>query len=461
MFLERLLKQYGIVIQGRKEKINRRLIFLGVIVFRISLDIAYKLVISKDYGSFGFFYRLSDVKLIVSYIAMIVVLVCFVPQVKIERPASILLLTLLLMAFIPNMSLFAGMDLPYTFLLQSTLFWLSIAAFYSFGIIKRTKIGIRITNWHFVGKASKKNNRIKPYIIFLLAFAIVVIYSIRYNNGFSLRLNLNEAYDLRLAARGNVGNLMLRVLSWSGSIIFPLGIIMAVKKKNLWLLAIMIIGEIAAYAVNGTKTWIFAAALSFLMAVFVQKASRISWLPFMFSIATFFGTIFGVSSKIGSFVNNYIVRRVFFSTSLTNYYWIDFFETNPKLYFTNSILGWIRRFVTVPYDVNVANIIATKYYGNPLANASSGTIACAYANLGWIGLIIYPLVTVAVVEFLDKVSENGMSNIPILFFYPLIISAAEYLLNGSIFTAVITYGYLAGLLIILYLKYQGMFENGT
>lgn len=461
MTLGKLGKWLGLDRLTREEKLDRLFIALGILAFRVLLDLAYPRIICSAYARYGFTYAPDPGRLILSYTAMLAVLAAFVPQVKLRRPGSILLLLLLIMAFVPNMALFAGMGLPYSFLVMSVLFWLSVSFFYCLSLTHRACACIRLSFIKVKGPQLPATSGLRKYWVMYLAFLLVFAYSISYNHGLSFRISLREAYDLRMSARGNVGGVFMRLLTWSGSIVFPIGIIFAVKDKRPMLLSAMLLGEAAAYSVNGTKTWLFTAVLVLLMVVFIRKDRQIGLLPWVFAFMAAAGFLLGATRSIGDFINNYFIRRVFFSSSLNNYFWIDFFETHAKTLLTNGPLGWLRRFIQVPYDRNVASIISEFYYGDPQSNASSGTIANAFSSFGWPGLVINAFFTVFLAELMDVASNRPTGKVPILYFYPLILSASEYLLNGAIMTTAITYGYIPGLLLIVYLKHQGALdENG-
>ena len=458
MAADKLENQINTDVRKRKKRINRTLIVLGITVFRVFLDIAYPNIICRAYFYYGFYSDLNVVKLILSYAAMFAVLAAFIPQIRLEHPGSLLLLMVLVMAFVPNMALFAGMNLPYRFFLMSVIFWAATAFFYRLGFANRVRFRFGLGS----PRAPRRTTGVsdfRKYWILYLAFLLVFAYSVYFNHGLSFRVGLRDANELRLAARGNVGGAAVRILSWSGSIFFPMGIILSVKNRKPVLFALMMLGEVAAYSVNGTKTWLFTAALAFLMAVFVQKESRIALLPWVFAGMAAVGLLLGLTNKLGLFFNNYFIRRVFFATSLNNHYWIDFFTSHPKMYFTGGILGWVRRFIEVPYATNVSSIIGEIYYNMPESNASSGTIAYAYANLGWFGLVFYSFLTVVFAELMDIVAVRPGKKVPIPCFYPLIICASEYLVNGAIMTAAITYGYIPGLLLIAYLRHLGAFAE--
>lgn len=445
----------------REERLNLLFIALGIFIFRILLDLSYPQIVYKGFFLFGFTYNPDQYKIILSYLAMFVVLTVFIPQVKLERPGSFLLLMVLIMAYVPNMSLFAGMGLSYTFFLMSNLFWFSIAVSYNWGITRRLRVHLPV---RFVFRTKKHfpvGGEFKQLWILYLFFLVISAYSVYYNNGFWFTIDLRDVHDLRMSARGEISKLFMYLLAWSGSIIFPTGIMLAVMRKKIVLLSTMLLGEVAAFSVNGTKTWLFSAAIALFLAVFVRNNRRISLLPWGFVLVVACGMLLGMDDSIGRFFNNYFTRRVFFSTSLNNYYWIDFFETHNKIFLTNGVLGWLRNFIQVPYDTNVAMLIGGLYYNDYLSNASSGTIANAYSNFGWIGLPICAFVTVILAELMDVTSRRLSCTVPVIYFIPIIISSSEYLVNGSIFTTAITFGYIPGLILIVYLSHLGVFSENV
>lgn len=441
-------------------RLNPGLVFWGIIIFRISLDIVYPLIICKQYGNYGFEYSPDIFRYLVSYISLVVITAYIIPSFSIDKPGSVLFLSLYLMAYVPNMALFSGMSLSYQYYFMSNLYWFMLAFFY------KNKFKVWNNSINLIGSNNylRCNGRykiIKQYWVFIIAFIAVLLYSMYFNKGLKLTINLKDALDLRLSSRGNISSIFDRILPWSANIIFPMGLIIGVKRKRIGLVILMVLGEVAAFSINGVKTWLFVAFLSMVLSIFTKNEKSIAILPLLLAAICIFGLLFNGSEVVSNFVNNYITRRVFFTTSINNHYWIDFFNNHPKLFFTNSSLGWIRRFVDVPYSTNVSSIIGLNYYGSAANNAASGTIATAYANLGWAGLVFYPIIVSIIAKLLDKASViGGLDNktCSIVYIYPIIISSAEYLLNGSIYTAVITYGFLVGVIILRYLIRVGVFE---
>lgn len=436
------LKKNNII--ARIDNIRRSSIFWGILMFRITLDTVYSPVIVDQFWHYGFVAEFDIVRYLLSYIAMLVVTGMFIPMISLNKPSSILLMLLYILAYIPNMSLFSNMSLPYTYFLMSNLYWMCIVIFYKY---INFNINIKLSDRRVVRKNHKRN--MYSYIIFLLFFVIITVYSIVYNEGIKLTLDLGDVYSLRMASRAKgIGDIFEKLLPWSANIIFPLGIIKAIRDKQWVLAAVFLIGEVFAFSVNGTKTWLFICAISLFVSLFIKKDKYIGLLPFFLSASVGIGAILGKCLK-WSFIDNYITRRVFFSTSLSNYFWLDFFSENSKMYLTNSVFGWLRRFgVALPYDKNISLIIGSLYYNNDEMTAASGTMANAYGNLGILGVILFPLILVIVAKFLDRVSRNSK----IVYLYPIIISTSIYLLNGSMMSTFVTYGYFIGLLLVWYLN---------
>ena len=438
-----------------ENKTNRLILFIGILFFRISLDISYVKIIHEEYYLYGFYLKTNYFYYVISYFSFILMVLFLLRIVDLKRPGSFLLLTLFLFGYIPNMSLFSNMDLPMSFYLMSNIYWfLTILFYYYFSHLKNHSLEKKA---HVNGTTITKTN---VYMFFVVMFILIVSYSITYYKGIRLSVDLRDSINARLDSRGKIGKIFSLLLPWASSIIFPLGMIIGIKCKNYLLLGLMCLGVIFAFTVNGVKTWLFVSVLSCFFAIFLKKEKQFCLLPFILVVINFFSFLFK-QTALADFFNYYILRRIYFGTSLNNYYWIDFFSKNPKLYFTNSVLGWLRRFIKVPYSDNVSSVIGALYYNNEASNAASGTIAAAYSNLGWYGLVVYPLLVSLMAILLDHVCRKTDKRIPLIYCFPVIISGAEYLLNGSIATAFFTYGYLIGVILLAYLNKSNIFESGN
>lgn len=406
-------------------------------MFRISLDILYIKIICPEFYLHGFDYSPDFFKHAYSYLSLIIMSIFMANCSKKVNVSYTMLMFLFLFAYVPNGSLYAQMDLDTSYMNISNLYWLCMISAYRLlpNMLSENK-SMYIKHKNFLIKAV-------PYIFLI----ILLGFSYQYN-GLTINLNLADVYDMRMESRDNpLGRIMGTLIAWAGSIVFPLTIVYAIKEKKFIKAMIFLFGQAAAFSINGTKTWLFIVVASIIGVLFIRRDKNIYHMPLMFAGINFVSYLEYLKFDT-SFVANYIVRRVFFSTSLNNWYHILFFTDNEPLYFLHSSIGGLLKSLGFesPYPDSISLIIGQMYYSNE-TNASSGTIADAYDNFGLFGVIFLPFFVVFFLKLMDRMSVG----LQIRYLLPLIIVTAIYLLNGNIFTVLLTYGYLFAL---WYIKYQ-------
>ncbi|QNU66800.1 hypothetical protein EHE19_018515 [Ruminiclostridium herbifermentans] len=424
------------------KKINIILI-LGVLAFRISLDYAYKNMICVLYQNYKFEYTPNNTNLILSYLVLIIITSLFATVFNSRNPSSIMILLLYIMSYIPNTSLYYGMGLPHYFLLYSSLFWFIMIALYPF--ICKIKIKrIKSTN----NKITIKCVKFVPF-----AFLILIVVFSAYYNGLYITLDLSIVYDLRAAAKENsFGPILSRLIPWAGNIVFPVSAAIALKNKKFIVLGVFTFAQIITFSLAGTKTYLFAFAFSIIGVILINSHKYFKYLPFGLAGITVLGySMYKLFNSV--FIANYIVRRVLFTTSYNCWGYIEFFISNEKLYLRNSFMRWLKNYgVKIPYADNFSSFMGDLLYDRPDANVPAGTVADAFGNFGILGLILYPLFMVIMFRLLDKVSTN----IPSACVLPVIITSAEYILNGNVFSVMLTYGYWFALIYFYYMTKTGI-----
>lgn len=436
------MKALYISSRGNSVGIERFKILIGLLLYRFSLDFLYINVIVDLYNIYGFRLDIEPIKVIISYIVLIIISTLITSNIKDSRPSSTILLLLILLAFVPNTSLFGLMNIDYIFIVISTIYWLIVAFFYRF-----------IPNLRLNNNNVSKNNffiTINKYLPF--GFLIVIISFSYLYNGLRINIDLSDVYDMRMESRQlGIPGFMNYILPWAGNIVFPIVIIESLRRKRFLIATIFIYASLVLFSVSGMKTWLFILIISVMWILVIRSEDYIFKIPLFLSIINIISYIETVAFKSDYFAN-FITRRVFFSTSLSNSYYIDFFHDNPKLYLTDSAFGWIKRFGYIsPYDNEpVSRLIGRIYYNNLEMNASSGTIADAYTNLGFLGLIIYPFILIILLKLMDS-SSKGLNTRYII---PVYVSMAIYILNGNIFSVLITYGFIFSLFYLYFLPRQ-------
>lgn len=413
--------------------INRLKIIFGILLFRLSLDFLYYFILYPMYNIYGFMLDFKIEKYIISMILLLIVSSLLTGQIRDSRPSSSMIMFLFLLSFVPNTSLFAFMNLEYYFIMISFTYWIIFSLAYWI-IPKKFK-----TTNSFM---DQKYPNLYKYIPIVFLF-IIVAFSYSYN-GLRINLDLSDVYEMRMQSRViGIPKFMNYIMPWAGNVVFPIFIIKMFIDKKYVKVSLFIVAELLLFSITGMKTWLFVLIISLIWILFIKGKDFIFKLPVLFFLINIVA-YFEFAILKSSFFINHFTRRVFFSTSLSNYYYLDFFTDNAKISLTDSALGWIKRFGFVgPYDNEpVSRLIGRIYYNNINMNASSGTIADAYANFGWLGILIYPFLLMILFRLMDKYSYGIERRILI----PIIVSMSVLLLNGNIFSVMTTYGYIIALL---------------
>lgn len=410
---------------------KNKMIFLGIILFRIALDLLYP-VVAYDFEYMGFVYAPVFSKIAASYLILAGVTLMCVNVLNLNVNSDLLLFILYLVSFVPNTSGYAFMGFETKFILLSALFWFEIWLL----------IGFR---WKYKKNQPLRLSRFTKELLLLyypLAISLVLMAYAFFYNGFQLTLDFSSVYTLRAAyVQRGYSAVMERIIPWSAIITLPVGAIYAIWKKKWFYLIPLTIAEIAVFSLAGIKTYIFVYLLSIAAAVIYKKGVEEKHLPYALAAIGFLCLLFvAVHKEVADKVINFFFRRLLFTTTFNNNGYVEFFDSHEKMYLRCSFLRVLGKLGTdIPYGGNINRFIAGFIYpqGNN-GSVPSGTFADAYGNFGIIGILIYPFLYVAILRLLDLVTKRT----PRAFVFPTIISTAEYLLNGSLFTVILSYGFL-------------------
>jgi hypothetical protein len=133
------------------------------------------------------------------------------------------------------------------------------------------------------------------------------------------------------------------------------------------------------------------------------------------------------------FVN--IVRRIFIVSGLNHSYFLEYFSHQPPLALAHSLLqGLAENHV----DNAPTFAIGAYYYGSAMASANSGIFADAFANFGFLGILLAGLLLGILLYLLDIVSRG----IDMKVVGPPLVITAYVLTYSGILTVLNTYGLL-------------------
>lgn len=439
--------------------------YISVILYRMTLDMVYFNVLSAEpiFGEYVNTYKADFCNIIISYILILGFALILTHTAFLQKPSCYFLVILFLLTYVPWNSLFACRDMKLIYTLMINIYWAGIfSAFYLIGKRRFKHRKIRLKNVELFLRGNKWILLTFPFFVLI---AVAFFYFHYFGGRISLTVTLTDSNALRMAARKYNGGkwILQRLLPWSATIIFPMAFLHYAEKKKYFLAAVFGLGVLLCYSIIGMKQWlfIFIIVLATWTYVKVLKGKKLYFtLSYAFTLLnTLILIVHGVTGNTS--IANYTVRRVMYAPCLIGMHHIDYFVGKPKLLLTQCLLGWLRKFgIQLPYENDIGYTIGQLYYSAD-TNATAGSIADAFENFGVIGLLLYPLVIIISLKFLDSVAGRIKEEyyISILFVY------AYSIMSGPLTIAVLSYGFLFALIYLWTINVSGpkeymMLEKG-
>lgn len=402
---------------------------LGIFLFRIALDFVYSEHVSTIFRYTGFISEFDFSRYVLSWFILILFIPLIISLHKKIYFSSMIVILLFYLTLIPYTTMIAFYPFSMGYIVNNTFYWAMLFLFYK--LVPEIRFN-RLNSDKLVG---------------LMIFGIIGIFSAtilyiswRYT-GFRVTLNIFDVYDLRSEVRTFRLPTIVSYIYAASKAVNPILLVyfMSIKKYKMSLAIFLI--QILSFSINGSKTVLFSIFLAaFLYWYYSDKyISKIPWLLFLITTLSSFEILL----KDTFFLVAFVIRRVFFVPNLLGYNYYDFFSVNTPDYFRQSFL---RNFGFQSPYIAIDNMIGSIYYNKPDMAANNGLISDAYTNLGWIGLIVMPMLLILILKVLDACAEGLDKRI----FVITAVTMTFILISSFLSTALLTHGLLA-VCLILYL----------
>lgn len=302
-------------------------------------------------------------------------------------------------------------------------------------------------------KDNNENKRAKiinaVFLSIILVFIIVDIYIYKkYGHSIYYLFNLNEVYNIRHEAREAVPSSMNYIISWSALVIIPSCIAWCVKSKKYILMIVPIFIQVLLFTVGGAKSHLFGLALAiFIFILFKYK--------FMNYFMRFLNFVLAASLIINNkFIMAVVIRRAFFVPASTSYAYYLFFSKNAKIKLSNSILSSI---FENPYKLDPSFIISRYIFREPNMSSNVNFIGNAYANFGFLGIVLFAIILGLVFWAIEYVSLNSKYKEYIIL---ITFSSVFALNNAALLTTLKNHGLLLSIVMsFLFIKSIKEYKN--
>lgn len=394
--------------------------FLGLILFRIFLDICYEYIVSPVWGYQGYVNNFSEFNNYISWLFLILLSPLIVKTFIKGNVSSNILSVLVIVSLVPTTSFIAfNSEFEFNYILLNFIYWTLLLFLNQY---------IPDLN---LNRKTKNNSILFPFIIILLVFTVIFISGIY--TGFRFHFGIFDVYDLRVEARGYKVPLLFGYIGTAANTILPIIFVyFIIKRKKIYaiLIAFVIVLNFGIAGGKSVMLLLFIAIIGYLFIKKLDNSRFFIWGGLLLIIASIIEfKVFGTY-----FISFFSTYRLMFLTSMINYRYYEFFSTREFDYFRQSLLKWTD--FKSPYEDNIAFLIGYMMEGSWGGRANNGLFSDAYSNFGPLGMFVFPFFLVIILKFIEE-STKGFDE-RLLFIVTVATSAS--LLSLTFSTALMTGG---------------------
>lgn len=401
--------------------------FLSLLLYKIILDFSYYFLISKIWAYSRFELNFNGIKLIESFFLLFIIFV-LIPKTS-KRLSSIIIWLLILLSYIPMLTLFAFMDQPRSYMYAVTGFWILV-----FLLLELPEISIL--------SLKKSQSKIIYYSLFV-SLSMIVLFLIYKYLGFSFNFDLQKVYDIRSRYVELKVPFAGYLFNWMGYIVNPIFFAICITKKK-WNLAVpIVILQFLLFSTTGMKTFLFVMPFILILIFIVTQRRPFFWITVGLAGIILIG-IFSYVLFDDLWVSSLFARRTLLVPAQLSFLYYDFFSKNVHTFLSHHQV--FRFFLNYPYHLNPPHLIGEVYFNRPQMGANNGIYADAYMNFGFIGLVLWAIFLAITLRLIDSFTKEKDIRITV----SAIAMPVMSLINSALLTCLLTHGLLLAL-IFLYL----------
>jgi hypothetical protein len=280
-------------------------------------------------------------------------------------------------------------------------------------------------------------------VLLSMIFYALLVSSFGFNFHF---VSLEDIYTVRAQYQSTLDRapgLVAYAISWQAWVINPFVMAMGLRWRRTSWVAVGVVAQFAIYSITGFRSMFFSAGLLLYLLWLMRSTTAFGTRLVSTWTAVFAGAgalqYLGYALTPAALVN---VRMTALPGLLTGYYY-EFFSVHPHARLGHSIF---KSLVDYPYAVEPPYLIASTYFHNAAMESNANLWADAYANFGYLGIVLFSLLLAVVIWLYDSLAFRCDKRLAAL----AIGLPAFALANTGLLTALLTNGIgLAMLLVYL------------
>ena len=407
-------------------------IILSLLAF-IALWLGYVKFITVV-GYAGFIPDINKLKIVESL--FFTILIAALLPTKIKKISDFLIYVHFLLPILPMLVLYGAQDFSRKYL------FFTVTSFLLLNYIRHFKI------------PKIKNGLVNLDTLIKIIFFIILVYIIGviFFGGLKyLNFNFLNVYLIREESAKNLPSLFSYFTPSISKVFIPLMVAISLYKKKYLYTLLGIFSGIMVFGLTAHKGPMFYPLLVFFIYKILDKRSeRLTGLLFGGYLLSIIApiVIYFINDSFFA-IGSFSFRRVYFVPALLNFFYYDFFSSNPLVLLSESKLTL--GLVDYPYSLNSSRLIAYLYTKGSLTTggANTGWIGSSYMNFGFSGMLLYTFIIGLLFSICDELaSKKGRALIGSSIFIPIFILFT----SSDLPTAMLNHGVILSLLVILALK---------
>ncbi|MFR9071290.1 MAG: hypothetical protein ACLVIU_13070 [Paraclostridium sp.] len=252
--------------------------------------------------------------------------------------------------------------------------------------------------------------------------------------------NFKNVYIIRKSI--HLDSITAYLIGITTRVVIPFLLCINYSRKKYKKIFMLIILQLIIYSMYPFKSILFSLGLVIIVINGVKSRNFFKNFIYTLIVLCMVSIILELFSNDGILTILFIRRSLFVPVNI-QFDYNNFFTNNPYLYMSNNSIGSILG-TEYPYRLPIVNLISAIYYNDPRMAANTCYISESYAQLGYLGMLLYSAIFILINRCLDCMVLKVDKSIII----PTIIIAIYALNDASLLTTMLTHGLIPGMLII-------------
>lgn len=370
-------------------------IWLCAILYRIALDLNYIWAVSPVYAYEGMIYTPNGIKYVLSWVLYLIAF-AYIP--KVEQSAPIFILHLQLAWIMTPILSYYGLANESTRYIMMVFVCIMLETY----IVRKPRKNL----------VSPRIVGVQSYVSVALLVLLVPTILVRVlYNGFAGLKAFDLSYYMQIRENTILPPGYGYLFMWMTDAILPFFMAYFLTKKKVWLSVICILLELILYMESGNKA-IFLFPIVILAVYIASKLKHLVKITYGGLSILLLGIIplarmdTAQGHTLGRILNSFVGERALVSGGVNKFLHYHLFSELPKIHFSDGLIGKALG-LTYPYAASSGQMVFAYGGGEFMrSNSVTGYIGEAYAQLGFLGMLLFSAILAYVIRFLFSLDNK-------------------------------------------------------